>query len=276
MNIELLKEKSAWLRRELFEMVVRTRKGHFPSSSSCAEIVVALYYGGYLRHDPKAPRAADRDRLFISKGQAGMVLYPILADLGYVAKEELLKFARADGVFRLYPDPSIPGIEAITGSLGHGIGIAAGHALSAKRDGKKFRNFVILSDGECYEGSVWETALFAAHHGLNNLIVVIDRNGCCILDHTEKCLRLDPLDEKWKAFGWRVRAVNGHSYAEVTSALDEAVSGSTEQPLAIISHSVKGKGVSFMEDQPGWHNRMPDDAQIARARKDLSTNCIVN
>lgn len=277
MNLELLKTKSHWLRRELFEMVVRSKKGHFPSSSSITEIVVALFYGGYLHYDPKNPRWPDRDRIFISKGHAGMTMYPVLADLGYVPKEEVARFTKKDGVFRFYPDPSIPGIEAITGSLAHGMGIGAGHALVAKQEGKKYRTYVIISDGECYEGSTWETAMFASHQQLDNLIVIVDRNGCCILDHTENCVRLDPLEDKWKAFGWHTIVVDGHSYSQITKALDEAASGRVQnKPIAIISRGVKGKGVSFMENKPGWHNKMPNDDEIARARKELEVNCIVN
>ena len=276
MNLEYLKGRSLWLRQELFEMVVRSKKGHFPSSSSVAEIVIALFYGGYLRYNAESPKAPDRDRIFISKGHAGMVLYPILADLGYVPQDEVAKFTEQDCVFRFYPDPSIPGIEAITGSLGHGMAIGAGHALVAKREGLKYRTFVVISDGECYEGSTWETAMFVAHQQLTNLVVIVDRNGCCILDHTENCVRLEPMEDKWKAFGWHTIVVNGHSYTEISQALDQAVSGKIQKPVAIISKSVKGKGVSFMEDQPGWHNRMPTEEQIAKARRELQTNCIVN
>jgi transketolase len=270
MSIEELKKKAAWLRREAFEMVVRARKGHYPSSSSCTEIVVALYYGGFLRYDARNPKNPDRDRLFISKGHAGMVLYPILEELGFVPKGELLKFTKADGLFRFYPDPAIPGIEAITGSLGHGIGLAAGHCLAGKRDGRSFRSYVVIGDGECYEGSVWETAMFAAHAELDNLIVFVDRNGCCIMDHTEKCVRLDPLEEKWKAFGWHTITINAHSMAEVVGAMELAKSGTIKRPLAVIANSVKGKGISYMENKPGWHNRMPNEAEILQARKELA------
>ena len=276
MDLEHLKEKSAWLRRELFEMVVRSRKGHFPSSSSISDVIVTLFYGGYFKYNARSPHEANRDRIFISKGHAGMALYPILADLGYVPKEELVRFTKVDGIFRFYPDPSIPGIEAITGSLGHGMGIAAGHALSAKRDGKDFRSYVMISDGECYEGSTWETAMFASHHQLDHLVVIVDRNGCCILDYTERCVRLDPLEDKWQAFGWHPIVINGHSYAEITRAFDEVISSRIKKPIVIISKSVKGKGISFMENEPGWHNRMPDDQQIAQARQELASHSIAN
>ena len=273
-SIKELAKRVSWLRREAFEMVVRSKKGHYPSSASCAELVVALYYGGYLRFDARNPKNPDRDRLFISKGHAGMVLYPILEDLGFVPKGELLKFTKADGVFRFYPDPSIPGIEAITGSLGHGLGLAAGHCLAAKRDNKSYRSYVILGDGECYEGSTWETAMYAAHAGLDNLVAFVDRNYCCIMDHTENCVRLEPLEEKWRAFGWHTLSIDGHSLQEVTAALDLANSGKIKAPIAIIAKSVKGKGISYMENKPGWHNRMPTDEEIVTARRELAVEAV--
>ena len=181
-----------------------------------------------------------------------------------------MNFTKAGGIFRFYPDPSIPGIEAITGSLGHGMGLAAGHCLAAKRDGRKIRSFVVIGDGECYEGSTWETALFAAHAGLDNLVVIVDRNGCIIMDHTEKCVKLDPMAEKWKAFGWHTIEIDGNSMEEVIKALDEATSGKIKSPVAIVANSIKGKGISFMENRPDWHNKMPSDEQTAQARKELA------
>ncbi len=273
-SINELKKRASWLRREAFEMIVRSKKGHFPSSSSCTEIVVALYYGGFLRYDAKNPKNPDRDRLFISKGHAGMVLYPILEDLGFVPKGEVLKFTKADGIFRFYPDPTIPGIEAITGSLGHGIGLATGHCLVGKRDKRSFRSYVIISDGECYEGSTWETAMFAAHAGLDNLVVFVDRNGCCIMDHTENCVRLEPLAEKWKAFGWHTLSIDAHSLPEIIAALELANSGKIKGPIAIVAKSIKGKGVSYMENQPSWHNKMPNDEEISKARQELAVEAV--
>lgn len=263
-----LRSKAAWLRKECFEMVVRSRKGHFPSSSSCADILVTLMYGGWVHLDPANPLDPYRDRVFISKGHAGMALYPILEDLGFVAKGELHQFTKADGVFKFYPDQTIPGIEAITGSLAHGIGIATGHCLAGRQEGLGFRCYVIVSDGECYEGSTWEAALFAAHQRLNNLVVFVDRNGCCILDRTENCVALDPLAEKWRAFGWNVVEIDAHDICQIDAAL-RAADSCTDKPTAIIAKSIKGKGVSFMENRPEWHNKMPTDEQIGIARREL-------
>lgn len=268
-NYEQLKDRAAWLRRECFEMVVRSRKGHYPSSSSCTEILVSLYYGGWVKSDPRNPKWPLRDRVFVSKGHAGMALYPILEDLGFVPKGELAKFTKPDGIFKFYPDSEIPGIEAITGSLGHGMGLAAGHCIAGRQDGLTFRCFVVISDGECYEGSTWETALFAAHQRLNNLIVFVDRNGCCILDYTERCVALEPMAEKWRAFGWNALEIDGHDLAQIDEALKHATAKDHTKPTAIIARTVKGKGVSFMENQPGWHNKMPNEEQIAQARHEL-------
>ena len=278
-----LRERSHWLRNELFEMANGGRKGHIPSSYSCAEVVVSLYYGGILRVDSQNPSWPDRDRFIVSKGHAGMVAYPILADMGFIDKAELKKFVTKDGILRMYPDPDIPGIESITGSLAHSLGVAAGFSLAAKMDGKNYNSFVILSDGECYEGATWEHALYAApqrqdsyagHTGLNNLVAIVDNNGCCITDKTDKCVRLNPLEPKWESFGWYVQNVNGHSYKELMQAFRNIHNKDDSRPSVIVANTIKGKGISFMEDRPGWHNKRPNDEQIAMAREELQHNTI--
>ena len=273
-STESLIEKSKWLRKQLLELVVSTQKGHIPSSYSCAEIVVALFYGGYLNYNAKNPDDENRDRILVSKGHAAMVLYPILADLGFFPESELKNFCKPDGLLRMYADNSIPGIESITGSLGHGLGIAAGYALRAKRDKKDFRSFVILGDGECYEGSIWETALFASSYNLDNLVTVVDRNRLCIMDETENCVKLDDLAKKWDAFGWETYVVGGHSYASILPVLDKIKLSTTGKPKAIISNSIKGKGISFMEGQPLWHNKMMNEEQVIAATLELEKGCI--
>ncbi len=268
MKINDLKEKAAWLRRELFEMVIRQGKGHLPSCFSCTEILVSLYYGGIAKYSADDPTAPDRDRVIISKGHAGAALYPILADLGFFPAEELQRFTQKGGLLGMYADWRVPGIEGISGSLGHGLGMGAGMALAAKRDGEKFRGFILLGDGECYEGSIWESAMFAAHHELDNLIAIIDRNAISMLGQTEEQLRLGDLEDKWRSFGWHALSIDGHSFAELADAF-AMVGKSQGKPLAIIANTVKGKGVSFMEGQPQWHNRMPDEKGIAQARAEL-------
>jgi len=218
-EIEKLIPKSQWLRKSLFQMAMRAQKGHIPSSFSCVEILISLFYGGILKTFPNEPRHPERDRLFISKGQAAMAIYPILCDLGFAPNNELQQFASSGALFRVYADPSIPLVEAVTGSLGNGFGIACGHALAAKLNGESHRVFVILGDGEINEGSVWESALFSAHHQLSNLTVILDRNRQCILGDTEEHLSLEPLEKKWTAFGWDTLVVNGHSYQDLLGAL---------------------------------------------------------
>lgn len=272
---EFLIERSQWLRRELFEMVMRQRQGHIPSSYSAVEILVSLFYGGVANIVKGKPRSPGRDRVIVSKGHAAMAMYPILADLGFFPKEELSRFTRPEGILGMYADMRIPGIEGVSGSLGHGLGMGAGFCLAARADGRKSRSFVLLGDGECYEGSVWETAMFAAHHELDNLVAIVDRNALCILGKTEELLRLGDLEAKWKSFGWRAVTADGHSYKSLLAAF--ALVGKTGgKPLAIVANTVKGKGVSFMEGNAQWHNHMPDEAQAATARQDLARNCILS
>lgn len=268
MNINDLEAKAHWLRQELFEMAMRQKKGHIPSSFSCTEIMIALYYGGVATVIHGQPEDPDRDRIIISKGHAAMTQYPILADYDFFPKEELTRFTQKGGLLGMYADFRIPGIEGISGSLGHGIGMGAGFALAARQDGRSYNTFVVLGDGECYEGSIWESAMFAAHCKLDNLVAIIDRNELCIMGKTEELLELGDLEDKWRSFGWHSCTVDGHSFDELMSAFDRI--GRTDgKPLAIIANTVKGKGISFMEGRFEWHNRMPSDEQIAQARIEL-------
>jgi transketolase len=270
-NVEekALKQKAAWLRREIFEMVLRQRDGHIPSSLSMVEILVTLYYGGVLRYTPGQPKAPDRDRLLVSKGHAAMALYPILADVGYFPKDELAKFTQPEGILGMYADVRIPGIEGISGSLGHGLGMASGVCYAARLDGKAHRSFVVLGDGECYEGSVWESAVFASSQGLDNLVAIVDRNSLCILGRTEELVRLESLDAKWQSFGWQTVRVDGHDLGALARAFT-LVGKTDKKPLCIIADTVKGKGISFMEGRAEWHNKMPSEAQVAQARAELA------
>lgn len=268
MNINDLEDKALWLRRELWDMVMRQRKGHIPSTYSCTEIMVALYYGGVARCTPGQPDDPNRDRIIVSKGHAAMVQYPILADLGYFDKSELARFTQPGGLLGMYADFRIPGIEGISGSLGHGVGMGAGMALAARQDEADFRSFVIVGDGECYEGSIWESAMFAAHHKLENLITIVDRNELCILGKTEELLELGQLEDKWRSFGWETLSVDGHSFGELMDAFSQ-IGMTRGKPLAIIANTVKGKGISFMEGRSEWHNKMPSDELMAQARDEL-------
>lgn len=278
-----LAKRSHWLRNALFDMSDGARKGHIPSSFSCAELVVSLYYGGILRYNAQTPKWEDRDRFVVSKGHAGMVTYPILADLGFVPQEELQRFCKTDCVFRMYPDPSIPGVEAITGSLAHGLGTLAGRALRAKMDGLDYNCIALLSDGECYEGSTWEQALFAAkqreesyagHRGLDNLVAIVDHNNCIITDTVPRCVDIAPLAKKWDAFGWYAQEINGHSHTQIMQAFRNINNCSEGRPSVIVAHTTKGKGIPFMENKPDWHNKRPDTEQVKIAKEALQMNCI--
>ncbi len=270
MNITKLEKKAVEIRSQILEMVVSSGKGHIGGALSCTDILVALYYGGILRLDPQKPQWQERDRFILSKGHSGIALFAVLADLGFFDVAELKTFGQNGSRLGGHPDRRVPGIEADTGSLGHGLGIGAGIALSAKMDSKDFLTFVLLGDGECYEGSVWEALLFASHHNLNNLIAIIDRNQQCVLDYTEDCVSLEPFRDKLLAFGWDVEEVDGHSFKELSGVFANMRDRQSSKPLAVIADTLKGKGVSFMEGKLKWHHGVPNEEELKIARKELS------
>ena len=272
-NLSSLKKKSHWLRKEIFEMVIKVNQGHIASALSQCEIVISLFYGGILRYKTGDPEWDLRDRIIISKGHSAMGIYPILSDIGYFSKEELKKYGTPEGILRIYGDKSIPGIDSTSGSLSQAPGIACGFCLAAKNDNKDINSFLVLSDGEHYEGSLWESAMFASHNKLDNLIFIVDRNKQIILGKSEDCLSLEPLSDKWESFGWNVHNVDGHNYLEILEAMEKSLK-KNGKPTVIIAQTVKGKGISYMEDVTRWHNTMPNNEQIAVARKDLEKNCI--
>lgn len=269
-KIENLEKKAIYIRRCILELIVCAGKGHIGGALSCADVLVALYYGGILRFDPRKPSWSERDRFILSKGHSGAALYAILADLGFIERKELRQACNNGSILGGHPDRNIPGVEADTGSLGHGLGIGAGMALSAKMNKKDFMTVVVLGDGECYEGSVWEAAMFAAHHQLNNLVVIVDRNGQCVNDFTEDCNRLDPLADKWLAFGWNVSEVDGHSFSELLRVLDSFRKPESSKPKVIIARTIKGKGISFMEGKIKWHHGLPSGTELEIARRELT------
>ena len=268
-SIRKLKEKAKHIRKLILKMCAAAGTGHVTSSYSCTEILVALYYGNILRFDPMNPKWEGRDRFILSKGQASVILYPILADLGFFPLEDLDDFCQADGKFGVHLQHSVPGVEITAGSLGHGIGVATGIAHAAKLNRELHITVTLLGDGECYEGSVWEAALFASHNRLNNLVAIVDRNHMCATDFTENAVELEPLNDKWSSFGWNVVEINGHSFEEIFCALDGVRSRKSSRPLVIIADTVKGKGVSFMCDHPLWHAAAPKGEQIEAARAEL-------
>lgn len=269
MDVRALEAKSAEVRLRIVETVAAAEKGHIGGALSCADILVALYYGRILKVDPGAPQWPDRDRFILSKGHVGAALYVVLADLGFFDPTELERLNRG-GMLGEHPDRGIPGVEIDSGSLGHGLGIGAGMALAAKLDGKEYRTFVLLGDGECYEGSVWEASMFASHHRLHNLIAIVDRNEQIVNDFTESINRLNPLASKWDAFGWRAIEVDGHSLPGLVMALDDARNAQVDKPTVIIANTIKGKGVSFMEGQLAWHHGSISGARFDSARSELT------
>ncbi|MBI3553543.1 MAG: transketolase [Elusimicrobia bacterium] len=235
-------------------MVVAAGRGHVGSAFSLVEILLALYKGGVLRVDPKNPRWPDRDRLILSKGHGALALYPILADLGFFPKEELMKYCKRDGILGGHPEHhKIPGVEASTGALGHGLSIGIGMALAARMNGKDHRVFVIAGDGECDEGSIWEGALHAAKHKLDNLTVIVDYNKQQSYSDVAEVCPLEPFADKWKAFGFAVQEADMEHPERLLRLLREPQSKSL--PRVIICHTVKGKGISFIERNLSWHHK---------------------
>ncbi|MDD5130449.1 MAG: transketolase [Candidatus Omnitrophica bacterium] len=268
-KLAYLRKKANWVRRRALEMAVSAGAGHVASSFSCADILVTLYYGGVLKINPGNSQWVNRDRFILSKGQAALALYPILADLGFFPRSKLMTFGQDGSDLGGLAENNIPGVEALTGSLGYGLSITAGMALSAKIDRKKYRCFTLLGDGECQEGSIWEAAMFAGHRCLNNLIAIIDVNNLSATDFLKNYLDLAPLKEKWESFGWEVEAIDGHSCESLLSVLTETNLRRLDKPLAILASTVKGKGVSFMENKPIWHYRIPVGRELTLARKEL-------
>lgn len=263
-----LRNKAKELRTIVFDSICQGGGGHIAGSLSIIEILVVLYYG-VLKVDPKNPKDPSRDRFILSKGHAGVALYAILADKGFFPRSELNKFGRKGSILGGHPDMlKVPGIEASTGSLGHGFPFGVGIALSGKLDKKGYQVFVLLGDGECQEGSIWEAAMFAPQHKLDNLIAIIDYNKIQAMDRLDTIVSLEPIVDKWKAFGWEVKEVDGHNIGQLQDILSD-VPFSKDKPSLIIAHTIKGKGISFMENTSIWHFRMPDKEELKIACNEL-------
>ncbi len=268
MSPSQLGDKSREIRIEILKAVHAAGKGHIGGAFSIVEILVSLYHGGILKFDAKNPKWKERDRFILSKGHTGVALYAVLADLGYFPKEEL-KLLNQGGLLGEHPDPRIPGIEVISGSLGHGLPIGAGMALADKMEKNSRKTYVLMGDGECYEGSVWEAAMFAAHHKLHNLCGIVDRNKLITHGSTESINRLEPFKDKWEAFGWDVVEINAHDFNDLERAWATFSTREEGKPSMIIANSVKGKGVSFMENKAIWHHGGIDDAKFKLAFAEL-------
>lgn len=263
-----LKKISKELRKDIFKTICNGGGGHTPASLSIVEILVYLYHN-ILKVNPRNPKDPQRDRFILSKGHAAVALYALLAKLGFFPEEELNNFGRKGTFLGGHPDMhKVPGIEASTGALGHGFPFAAGVALAAKLDKKDYKVFVLLGDGECQEGSIWETAMFAPQHKLDNLVAIIDYNKIQAMDWLDKIVSVDPLIDKWKAFGWQVKTVNGHDFKALKKVFSR-LPFTKGKPSLIIAKTIKGKGISFMENSPIWHYRMPGKEELQIACKEL-------
>jgi len=256
------------IRCHALRMVHHARASHIGSCLSCADLLAVLYHE-ILRVDPCRPDWPERDRFILSKGHAAAALYAALAERGFFPVARLGTFGDDGTQLATHvARHGVPGVDFATGSLGHGLPVGAGMALASRRDGRPCRAFVLLSDGECDEGSTWEAALFAAHHCLDNLVAIIDYNKIQSFGRVTEVLGLEPLADKWRSFGWVVRELDGHDHVRIRGEL-RAVPFTPGRPSVLVAHTIKGKGVSFMEDQLLWHYRSPDDAQLATALAEL-------
>ena len=256
------------LRIDIIKMLAESKSGHPGGSLSACEILTALYFKE-MNIDPKNPKWEDRDRFVLSKGHGAPVLYAALAEKGYFPKEELMKLRKIGSMLQGHPDmKGIPGVDMSTGSLGQGLAAANGMALAGKIDNKDYRVYALIGDGESQEGIIWEAAMFAAHYKLDNLTVFLDHNGLQIDGRNEEVMNIEPIDEKFKAFGWNVISIDGHDFEEIFKALESAKK-TTGKPTMIVAKTVKGKGVSFMENQAGWHGKAPNKEETEQALNEL-------
>ncbi len=271
-DVVALKAIAARLRGKVIEMSHQAQTAHLASSLSCCDIVAAAYWH-VCRIDPKRPKDPERDRFILSKGHAASTLYAALAFRGFFPVEVLDTFCKDGGKLAEHPPANLlPGVEAATGSLGHGLSIGIGMAMAGRVRGDCFRVHAVLSDGECNEGSVWEAAMFAAAQKIDNVCVAIDYNKWQATGRSNETLALAPLRDKWEAFGWDAVEVDGHDVGALAVLMDNVPNGSGK-PVAIVAHTVKGKGVSFMEGDNNWHYRAPTAEEVVRAHKELGLIC---
>ena len=263
-----LNEIASVIRKEIVTMIHKAKSGHPGGSLSAVEILTALYFDE-MNINPANPKMEDRDRFVLSKGHASPALYATLAERGYFEKSELEGFRKYKSMLQGHPDMNkVPGVEMSTGSLGQGFSVACGMAMASKLDDALWNVYVLLGDGEIQEGIVWEAAMSAAHYKLDNLIAILDYNGLQIDGETSKVMNINPVENKFKAFGWNVITIDGHDYDQIFAALDIAKS-TVEKPTMIIAKTIKGKGFSFMENEAKWHGSAPNDLELRQALSDL-------
>lgn len=268
---ELLRRKANWIRLSAMTMTHHAQLGHTGGDLSSADILSVLFFGGILRIDPAQPRWHQRDRFILSKGHCSGAFYSTLAARGFFPIEQLKTFMDPLSMLNGHPDRNkVPGVEANTGPLGHGLPIGVGAALGARMQQEAWRVFVLTGDGELQEGSNWEAAMTAQHYGLDNLTVIVDRNRLQQGDFTEKTLRMEPLADRWRSFGFAVREVDGHDHGVLLDTFG-SLPFEPGKPSCLIAHTTKGKGVSFAENQPAWHHGVPTREQLAIAASELNT-----
>lgn len=271
-NLEDLKGKANDIRKDIVSMVAEAGSGHPGGSLSAAEIMSALYFGGILNHSAADPKKEDRDRFILSKGHAAPALYAALAEAGYFPTEELATLRKLHSRLQGHPDcRKLPGVEASTGSLGQGLSISSGIACGLKLAGNNATVFTLMGDGECQEGQVWEAAMFAAHRDLDNLVAIVDHNRLQIDGYVADVCSPEDLGDKFRAFGWQVFVCDGNDMESVLATLESAKEQRGGKPKAVIAETTKGKGVSFMEDQAGWHGKAPNAEQTAQALVELGS-----
>ena len=263
-----LNEITNVIRKDIVSMICKSKSGHPGGSLSAVEILTALYFDE-MNIDPTNPKMEDRDRFVLSKGHAAPVLYATLAQKGYFDKEELKGLRKTGRMLQGHPDmKGTPGVEMSTGSLGQGFSVACGMAMASKLDNAPWRVYALLGDGECQEGIVWEAAMSAAHYKLDNMTAFLDYNGLQIDGNTDDVMSLGSIVDKFKAFGWNVIEIDGHDFDQIFAALDMAKS-TVGQPTMIVAKTIKGRGVSFMENQAGWHGNAPSDEHLRIALEEL-------
>jgi transketolase len=267
-EVELIEGKALFAREETIRLISIAKTGHYASSFSCADILATLYYG-VMRLRRGEPDWEERDRFLFGKGHAAAALYPLLADWDFFETSLLDGYTRLGNPLGDHPDVrNVPGVDFSSGSLGHALSAGLGMALGARMQGRDSRAFVLLGDGELHEGQVWEAALNAAHSRVSNLIAIVDRNEYCLDGRVEEVVSIEPLIDKWRAFGWEVREVDGHDVPAMLATLRSLIEDpERDRPACIVAHTVKGKGVSFMEREFGWHlgYLVPEDEQAALA-----------
>jgi transketolase len=265
--VSTLEDMARDVRRSIVTMISRAQLGHIGGDLSVTDILVTLF-GAVLAVDPLHPDAPGRDRFVLSKGHCAGALYATLARCGFFAASELETFMAPLSSLNGHPDrKKVPGVETNTGPLGHGFPVAVGIALAARLQGESWRTFVVLGDGELQEGSNWEAAMTASHYGLGSLTAIVDRNRLQQGARTEETKQLEPLADKWRSFGWEVREADGHDHSALLEAFSPSSAG---KPVAVIAHTIKGKGVSFIEDRVEWHHKVPDAQQVEAALQELT------